>query len=122
MNPFTPSESAVHARMTAQIPHLTRLQARIELAKEHAASEQSAAPHTIGAFEFIARIPDAVKAKLTAASAPGQPFAVALQWGLPQVAAAQTVVADNPALNALLNQLVTAGVLTTEEKTQILNF
>lgn len=77
---------------------------------------------SISSFEFFARIPDATKAKISAASVPGQPFSVQLQWGLPQISAAQTVYSNNPQLNTLLSALVAAGILTASEKAQILDF
>lgn len=121
-NPFNLTEPQIQARMIAQTPHLTHIEARVLMLKEHVAAQHTAEPRTITAFDFFARIPDAVKAKISAASAPGEPFAAALQWGIPQLSAAQIVYADNEQLVGLLTQLVTAGILTAEEKTHILDF
>ena len=120
--PFNPSESQIQARMTAQTPHLTHTEARVALIKAHVATQQSTAAHTISSFDFFARIPDATWSKIRAASMASDELGIALHKGLLQLSAASTVIANNEQLDTMLTQLVTAGVITADEKTQILSF
>ena len=124
--PFNPSETQIQARMIAQAPHLTHVVARVALIKEHTVTQQAAlraaAPHTISSFDFFARIPDATWSKIRAASMANDELGTALHRGLLQLSAASTVIADNPDLLGMLTALVAAGILTADEKTQILGF
>ena len=112
--------------MIAQTPHLTHVEARVALIKEHTVTQQAAlraaAPHTISSFDFFARIPDATWSKIRTASIASDELGIALHKGLLQISAAATVIANNEQLDSMLTQLVTAGVITADEKTQILSF
>jgi hypothetical protein len=119
---FTPTVAQIRVRMTSQTPHLSYAAACMALIKEQQVAAPQAAARTISSFDFIGRIPSSTWAKITAARQGASPMAVALDQGLTQLAAASTVVSDNPQLLAMLTQLVTNGVLTDAEKTQILSF
>ena len=120
---FKPAADAVKARLAAYRGSITSAQAEAMLIREHALGLPPALPaHTIATADFIARIPTATWAKVTAARQGGTALATALDQGIAQLCASAHVDAANEPLNAMLTQLVTAGVLTADEKTQILNF
>jgi len=101
---------------------MTYQQAEIALIKQHAESQESSAPHRISAAAFIARIPVPTWAKIQQASMSATPLGSALHRGLLQVSASTEVVANDPDLLGMLAQLVSANVITGDERTQILSF
>lgn len=76
------------------------------------------APRTIATAAFIARIPVATWGKVKGAASQNP----ALDKALFQLSASAEIGSDNTELQAMLTMLVSAGVLTAEERTQILGF
>lgn len=85
-----------------------------------AAAAKAAAPRTIATAAFIAHIPDAVWAKVQAVATPTTNPSLAK--ALFQLAAGPKVTSNDPTLLTFLQALVTAGVITEAERTQILSF
>jgi len=117
---FEPAAAAIAARMaSAHLPHAA---ARMALIIDHLQSLPKTTAHTIRAAAFIQRIPSDVWGKVKAACQGSTTLAVALDQGIAQLCASAVIVADDPQLMAMLAQLVTAGVITEAERTQILSF
>jgi hypothetical protein len=120
---YKPAADAVKARYAAYKGSITLAQAEAMLIRENALGLPPALPaHTIATAEFIARIPTATWAKVTAARQGGTPLAVVVDQGIAQLCASAYVAATSAPLNEVLAQLVTAAELTADEKTQILSF
>lgn len=118
---WQPAAAAVTDYITAH-PGTTHPQAVFALIKAHDATQQTPAAHTISSFDFFARIPDATWSKIRAASMASDELGIALHRGLLQLSAATTVIANNAELDGMLTALVAAGIITADEKTQILGF
>jgi len=123
LSTFEPPAVDIAARVSAYKCSITAEQAKAMLIREHELKLPPHLPaHTIPTADFIARIPVGTWAKVTAARQAGTTLAVALDQGIAQLCASPYVVATDAQLLAVLNQLVTAGVLTADEKAQILGF
>ena len=122
-SPYTPTETEIQTRMTAQMPHLTHAEARWSLIRAHLQTQQAApAARSISPADFIQRIPAATWAKISAARQGTSALAVSLDQGITQLCASTVVVEDNAQLLSVLAALVTFNVITEAEKTQILGF
>jgi hypothetical protein len=101
---------------------LTPIAARMELIKQHLASERASDPPRLPVADFVDRIPVSVWSKVQQASMAATAFGAALHQGLARLYASGDVIANNPDLLGMLAALVQAGVITDAERTQILSF
>jgi len=117
---WQPAAADVTAYMTMH--HVTKPQAEMALIKAHAAAQENNEPHRISSAAFIARIPVETWRKIQQASMSATPLGAQLHQGLLQLSASIEVIANNAELLGMLAALVTANVITADEKTQILSF